>query len=121
MDAMLTPTYAVEIRAARRQGEMGTHARVGLEVLGLDRLKPKSRLLKAHRFYWFYGRILALEALGRVVEEHGSVAARMCADAVLARLDEGLHLTTREGAYVVREAAHRLADVRAVNGPGGRA
>jgi hypothetical protein len=118
---MLTPTNAVEIRAARRQGQMGPHARAGLEVLGLDRLKPKSRLLKRHRFYWFWGRLLALEALGRVVEEHGPVAARMCADAVLARLDEGLDLTTREGAFVVREAGHRLGNVGAVNGTRGRA
>ena len=74
------------------------------------RLNPRSRLLKRHRYYWFRGRILALEALGRVVEEHGSVAARMCADAVLARFGDGLDLTTLEGAYVVREAAHRLGN-----------
>src|SRR5262245_53222311 len=99
------PAYAVEIRAARRQAQMGPHACAGLALLGLDKLKPRSRLLKKHRNYWFYGRVQALEALGRIVEEHGVVAGRMCADEVLARLDDGLDLTTREGAYVLREAA----------------
>jgi hypothetical protein len=40
----------------------------------------------------------------------------MCADAVLARFGDGLDLTTLEGAYVVREAAHRLGNAGTANG-----
>jgi hypothetical protein len=108
--------------ALRPRREPDEHARIGAVVLGLDKLKPRARLKakKALRYCWFAGRNGALSAIGIIAEEHGPIAARMCADAALSRLAEGLDLTTREAAYVAREAAHRLTNVSAVNGQGGR-
>src|SRR5262245_10855636 len=94
------------------------HALIAMEVLGLDKLKPRARL-KAKRvlhYHWFAGRYRALSQVGIVAEAHGTIAARMCADTVLARLNAGINLTTADAAYVVREASHRLADLRDVNG-----
>jgi hypothetical protein len=94
------------------------HARLGAETLGIAHLKARARLKQklAARYGWLAGRTRALEVIGCIARDHGPIAARLAGDAVLARLADGLDLTTREAAYVAREAAHRLSSVRAVNG-----
>jgi hypothetical protein len=100
-----TPPAALRPRRAP-----DTYALAGIEVLGLGSLKPRARFSqkRAFRYHWFAGRNPSLRAVGLVAEEHGMLLARMAADAVLARVDEGLAPTSREAAWIVREAAHRL-------------
>jgi hypothetical protein len=104
--------------ALRPRREPDEHALLGIEVLGLGHLKPRARLKekRALKYHWFAGRNGALAAVGRVAESDGPIAARMAADAVLSRIDEGLDPTTREAVYIIREAAHRLSNLRDING-----
>jgi hypothetical protein len=105
-----------------RRAAPDAQAILGAEVLGIAHVKRRTRASEKAglRYGWFANRNPTLRAVGRVAQEHGPICARMAADAVLARIAEGLAPTTREAVFVVREAAHRLANVAAVNGTRGQ-
>jgi hypothetical protein len=88
-----------------------------LDALGLTGM---TRRVRPHRrtghYKWFIGRLKLLSVLGRIVADHGPIAARMCADAIQAEIDAGNEPTTREAIIIAKLAASNLTKPRTAGG-----
>ena len=84
-----------------------------LDALGLTgmtrRIRPHRR---TGRYKWFIGRLKLLSVLGRIVADHGPIAARTIADEIQAEIDAGNEPTTREAIAMAKFAASRLVKPR---------
>lgn len=93
-------------------------ALLALDALGLKgmtrRVRPKAR--EGYRYKWFIGRLKLLSILGRIVADHGPIAARMCADVIQREVDADNEPTTREAIIIARLTASRLVKPRTADG-----
>jgi hypothetical protein len=85
-----------------------------LDALGLAGLSRRTRpsVRIGYHYRWFLGRYKLLAVLGRIVADHGPIAARMCADTIQAEVDAGDEPTTREAIVIAKLAASNLTKPR---------